>query len=561
MLSTIVGKLRTRGLLELDLARWRRETRPLRRRRDRGQKTLMVVAVMTMNASAKTEALFASALATRGYERVVLLRSRSSLIERIHTATGTARFVYLEDYLDEEVRERGQTQADEWLARIPKLDELVALEVDGYRTGRNVQSYVVRGFRTGRLNTGDPAHRAETRRVLAESFAVKAAIPRLLEDVAPDLALFCERGYTPAGELFDGCLLAGVDVIQWVGAPQADSLIFKRYGLANRDSHPLALSDDAWKRLQQIPWTDEMDQRLMAQLVSHYQSGAWYNRQQLQEGKVMKSRLEIYEQLGLDVDKKTAVIFAHILYDATFFYGTSLFADYEQWLVEAVRGAVVNSSLNWIVKVHPVNVWRSRMDGAEMEQLEVAAIERAVGMLPAHVKVLTADTDINTLALYRAIDYGLTVRGTPGMELPCFGVPVVTAGTGRYSGRGFTIDPRTPDEFRKIIASLHEVPRLDAEMIRRARIYAFATFFMRPMAIRSFELDFQARTYGLKELTQNVFIRPQAARRLETMTDMARFLDWADGSDDMDLLDWGAITDSSRCCDLVESVSASGGDV
>ena len=41
----------------------------------------------------------------------------------------------------------------------------------------------------------------------------------------------------------------------------------------------------------------------------------------------------------LDPERKTAAIFSHILYDATFFYGESLFADYEEWLVEAVRAA------------------------------------------------------------------------------------------------------------------------------------------------------------------------------------------------------------------------------
>ena len=233
---------------------------------------------------------------------------------------------------------------------------------------------------------------------MSDALAMRSVIPQLLEDIHPDLALFCERGYTPAGDMFDGCMLHDVDVIQWLGAPQSDRLLFKRYRMENRDTHPLALSTATWKKLQQMRWTRELEERLLTQLASYYQSGAWYNRQQLQEGKVFKSRQEIHEQLGLDPSKKTAVIFAHILYDATFFYGTSLFSDYEEWLVEAVRCAIANPNLNWIVKVHPVNVWRSRMDGVEVEQLENLAIERAVGPLPPHVTILPADTDINTFA-------------------------------------------------------------------------------------------------------------------------------------------------------------------
>ena len=65
------------------------------------------------------------------------------------------------------------------------------------------------------------------------------------------------------------------------------------------------------------------------------------------------------------------------------------------------------------------------------------ALRRHFGNLPGHVKLMRADTGINTFSLFDVADYGLTVRGTIGMELPCFGIPVVTAGTGRYSGPWF----------------------------------------------------------------------------------------------------------------------------
>ena len=45
------------------------------------------------------------------------------------------------------------------------------------------------------------------------------------------------------------------------------------------------------------------------------------------------------------------------------------------------------------------------------------------------------------LFFFQNIDFALTVRGTVGCELACYGVPVITAGTGRYSHQGFTVDP------------------------------------------------------------------------------------------------------------------------
>src|SRR3546814_16642738 len=102
----------------------------------------------------------------------------------------------------------------------------------------------------------------------------------------------------------------------------------------------------------------------MGFLRSNYETGAWFNRQQLQEGKQILPPDAVRSRLGLDPAKKTAVIFSHILYDATFFYGESLFPDYETWLIETVRGAIANPNLNWVIQVHPVKVWLPRMVGA-----------------------------------------------------------------------------------------------------------------------------------------------------------------------------------------------------
>ena len=232
------------------------------------------------------------------------------------------------------------------------------------------------------------------------------------------------------------------------------------------------------------------------------------------------------EELGLDPARKTAVIFAHILYDATFFYGESVYPDYETWLVETVRHAIANPNLNWIVKVHPVNVWRSNMDGAELEQLEVGALKRAFGELPDNVRIMPAETIVNTYSLFGIIDYGLTVRGTIGMELPCFGIPVVAAGTGRYTGRGFTMDHRAPEEYASTLARLHKVPRLNAEAVRLARIHYHAAITRRTITMKSFVLDYHAAESGLAELRQNTFVRSLPGPLWRDSEDLGVLVEW-----------------------------------
>jgi hypothetical protein len=533
----LARRIWNRALVEADLLAWRKSTAPIRRVPwPQTRKVVFFCDLAAMYSLAKVEALFAASLAQRAYRTVVLLPERSKLIEKVFSACGKVEFIYLNELLKPEIVAEAKLEAEHVLANASDLDVLANLEINGYRTGRNVQSRVVRKFRVGRLEAGSPEQMDELRLVMAESLAVSRVADRLLDDLKPDLAVFLEKGYTPSGEIYDACLLKGVDTIQWLGAPQSDHLLFKRYSLATRADHPFALGADTWERLQSSSWSPAQEQLVVDRIASHYHSGAWYNRQQLQTDKRIMTRAEVRSKLGVRPDRKVAVIFAHILYDATFFYGESLYPDYEQWLIDTVRGAIANPELDWVVKVHPVNVWRSRMDGVPMEQIEAQVLKREFGELPAHVSLMPANTEINTYSLFDAIDFGLTVRGTIGMELPCFGVPVVTAGTGRYSGHGFTIDPSSREEYQEILFTLHEQAPLSNEQRLQARQYAFGAFFLRPYPTISFQLDFHARSFGVAALKQNVVLDADQMERWPDIHDLEQIAYWATESRSADLL-------------------------
>jgi hypothetical protein len=529
----ILRELWRRAVLELDACEWARKTAPLAVRATTGTRRVLFAEAVWMLATAKVESLLAAGLAREGYEPHLLLPVRNRAVERAYRATcPLARVHTIEERLDDTIRKAGEDDAARVLEGRP-LDDLLALEIDGFRIGRSALSSVVRRLRVGRL---DESHRGEARVALARAFAVKRVAQGLIPEVRPDLALFVERGYTPAGEFFDACVAAGVDTVQWLGAPQSDRLLFKRYRRETRSDHPLALDDSTWAAVRRAPFGPEDEDSLVATLAANYNSGAWFNRQQLQVGKRAAAREEARAVLGVAPGRKAAGVFCHILYDATFFYGESLYPDYETWLVETVRHATANPHLDWLIKVHPVNVWRSKMDGKAMEQLEAAALRREFGELPAHVRLVPADTQLNTWAFFGAIDFGITVRGTVGMEMPCLGIPTVTAGTGRYSGRGFTIDPATRADYADVLARLHEVPPLDAAAVSLARRYAHATFELRPVRFESFGLEFDARSFGVVERAMDVRLPERSATAFRDEPDVVRLLDWLTRDRRTDLL-------------------------
>jgi hypothetical protein len=176
------------------------------------------------------------------------------------------------------------------------------------------------------------------------------------------------------------------------------------------------------------------------------------------------------------------------------------------------------------------------MDGVPMEQIEAEALLREFGKLPPHVSLMKAETEINTYSLFEAIDFGITVRGTIGMELPCFGVPVVTAGSGRYSGHGFTIDTESRESYQSILSRLHEFNPLSKEQKCLARKYAFGAFFLRPIPTESFRINYHAQSFGVNALTYNVELEPIRMGLWPNVPDLQRIAKWATASLSSDLL-------------------------
>jgi hypothetical protein len=219
------------------------------------------------------------------------------------------------------------------------------------------------------------------------------------------------------------------------------------------------------------------------------------------------------------------------------FYGDDLFADQEAWFVETLRAAAANERVNWIVKLHPANVWKLRREGLDGELDEERAIAEEIGELPPHVVLLRPESEISTRSVFECADYGITIRGSVGFELPCLGVPVLTAGTGFYSGRGFTVDSGSRDEYLARLRRIEEIPAPTPEQVELARRHAYALFRLRPLRFSSFVATIRPLEEMGHPLDHDVELRIGGAEELRLAADLRRFTDWALDSRELDYLE------------------------
>jgi len=370
------------------------------------------------------------------------------------------------------------------------LQELLSFEYEGMRVGRNAVGSALRKHRLGSLNIQSPQDREILVRAVAAGMSATKAAQRILQKFHPDLVVMTDKGYSPKGELFDKCLDNGVDVISWDLGHKGNSLLLKRFTLENRDQQNNTLSPELWQLICHMEWTCTHREQLHREIRNCYASGNWYPVAGTQRDKRFVAADEIRNRLGLDRQKKTAFIFPHILWDATLFWGASLFSNYEEWLIETVRAACANERVNWVIKIHPAHIGKSLREGVQVEPAEIIALRKHIGELPPHIILIPPESDISTYSLHELMDYCVTVRGSVGIEAAMRGIPALTAGTGSYSHKGFTIDSESREQYLKRLARIETIPSLSPMQLELAERFAYGYFMLRTLPLTTVTMKY-----------------------------------------------------------------------
>lgn len=464
-----------------------------------------------------------------GYRCQVLV-PQDGMVLQAYRQLGSDELVFMDHY-----QAAMPNEGARMLAGCKTLDDVTDLSVDGVRCGKYAVSTLMRKARSGSFDLADPTIRQELSTAIDRSLQCTRTARALMDELKPDALVLVDRGYSPSGELFDTCIENGIPVFTWNAAHRNDSLMLKRYTRANRDVHPSSLSEDTWARVKVIPWTDQNSERVLKELERCYTSGEWYGEVGTQFNKKVLDKEALVRQLGLDPSRKTAVIFPHIFWDATFFWGTDLFENYEEWFVETVKAACRNTEVNWVIKVHPANIVKNHRDGVNTEHSELAAIRHAIGGLPPHVRLLEADTEISTLSLFKVIDVCVTVRGTTGIEAACFGIPVLTAGTGRYDRLGFTLDSNSREQYLARLADVQNTDRLTPEQNELALKHAWGVLIGRPVSLQVFQMRYrQTQTADLE-----INFKARSVEALRRSPDLQSIATWIRSGAE-DFVDWSA---------------------
>lgn len=442
--------------------------------------TLMIVAGRGMNVSnIQMWLLLALAVRVRGYNGMAFTWRSQHLLNR-YFRLFKIELVYLDD--NPFALELPTAIATE-VRNANSLETYRAITYRGAPVGEIGLSTYSRHLGTGVIDYANP----EVNRFVSEWIARICSNMHFAETVFKKynvtMLFFSEVFMEEYGAIYYEALLKELSVIRFAGTVRDNAIIIQSLSKANDRMHHSSIDKTTWDAIKHSSDDIKLTAELMQNFDDRY-GNKWHRSQRNHRDTQQLTVDSARQQLGVAPERKVAVIYSHILYDTLFFFGTDLFKDYAEWLVETVRAAIANPHIDWLVKVHPSNIWRGELNTLLKGRYEEERLlQNAFGTLPPHVRIIGAETKISPLTWFQLADYGITVRGTSGLEMAALGKTVITAGTGRYEGNGFTIDPKDASEYLTMLSRLPELTSPTSEQIRLAKIYAHAIFVRKPYTL------------------------------------------------------------------------------
>jgi hypothetical protein len=252
----------------------------------------------------------------------------------------------------------------------------------------------------------------------------------------------------------------------------------------------LKMPDGLWESARDIPLSAHEAEAIDAYLGSRRSGGGALDN-------FWRQRVEdvnrIRRELDLQPGRRLVVMFCNILWDSAVLGRDIAFASMGDWVVGGIRWAATHPEIDLVVRIHPAEVGLRNHPTRERMAAHIAA---EFPFLPSNVRVIQSEDPTSSYVFMDEATFGLVYTSTVGLELAARGVPIIVAADTHYRGRGFTVDPDTPDAYWAEADRLLDAPLGADELdhIRKlARRYAALFFFRFHNVLESVTEDGRSR--------------------------------------------------------------------
>lgn len=363
------------------------------------------------------------------------------------------------------VTEEERRRAESLSSSLP-VAEIPEYRLDGVAVGEHAVAGALRFFAQGHLD-GTPFAEAVLRRYFHASLLTVSVMRRLLLTHRFACACFHHGIYVPQGIVGEVARELGVRVVTWNPAYRKKCFVF-----SHGDTYHHTLLDEPVSNWESLAWTEAAEAEILAYLKSRWQGTQdwiWFHENPREE------LAPIAAELGIDFSRPCVGMLTNVMWDAQLHYRANAFTDMLEWVTRTIAYFAGRPELQLIIRIHPAEV-RGTIPS---RQPLLAEVRSAFPRLPSNVFLIPPESDVSTYAVMLQCNAVIIYGTKTGVELSSLGVPVIVAGEAWIRGKGLTMDASSPEEYFLLLDRLPLAERLSADVITRARKYAYHFFFRR----------------------------------------------------------------------------------
>ena len=376
-------------------------------------------------------------------------------------------------------------------SKLLSINEIINFKYNGIECGKFALSSTFRITRKGDIDLNNKNEKNIFFKLLFKSILNANGAINYINSHKVETGIFIDKGYVGEGELMQALTLKNKKIYNFMNYYKNNLLIIKKMDKSNTHKHPGEIDDDDWSLLKKNKLNNEIYEKIINDIKNSYIKNEWYPSAGTVVDRNFGNEEIIQNYLNFKNKKKLAVVFNHIFWDASFFYGKDIFIHYQEWFYETYKLALNNNNINWVFKLHPSNKTKNLRDNIKYDKpAELQYIEKEFGSIPEHIRILDENFPYSSFNLYNLLDFCITVRGTTGLECAMLGKPVITAGTGKYSDKGFTYDFSKKEDYILTLKNLPNLPDRDIDY-SLAKKYAYYALIQKPFYIKFADVKFE----------------------------------------------------------------------